>query len=89
VTEFMDYGDPSAMRAYIPELEAEVKRLRAHLEREQGLTKWAADAAAAGQAEAERLRAVEKWAKRICKPGRDYRRDEDIEELRRALEGEK
>ena len=34
-------------------LVAEVERLRGELEREQGLTKWAADAAAAGQANLE------------------------------------
>jgi hypothetical protein len=28
MSEFMDYGDPAAMRAYIPKLEAEVERLR-------------------------------------------------------------
>ena len=39
-------------------LVAEVERLRGELEREQGLTKWAADAAAAGQAEVEKLRAA-------------------------------
>jgi len=37
----------------VPKLRKEVERLREHLEREQGLTKWAADAAAAGQANLE------------------------------------
>jgi len=51
-------GRIAELEADNAQLRAEVEQLQAHLEREQELTTWAADTAAAGQAEIERLQAA-------------------------------